>query len=218
VIPSAFLQIAEGLTYLDPVRSYPVRAAKLVADLVNAKAFRLEFNSGNKNSRLNSTPPPPPDKELLSLPLRQGRRKFGNIELYVPEQAGRPASQDLRLARWATRALARGLTYIERMYNSEEGKRALAPVVRNRLNRAPLTRREKQVVALLVSGASARVIAQQSGLTVATVHTYLKRIYAKLGVHSQVELLARITGTEGSVPSPPPLAKRRSASKRPRPN
>ena len=56
---------------------------------------------------------------------------------------------------------------------------------------------------LLVSGASTRQIADQTSLTVATVHTYLKRIYSKLGVHSRVELVARMVGTTGSVPPPP---------------
>jgi hypothetical protein len=53
-----------------------------------------------------------------------------------------------------------------------------------------------------VSGASTRTIAEQTNLTVATVHTYLKRIYSKLGVHSRVELLARMVGTEGSMLPP----------------
>jgi len=51
---------------------------------------------------------------------------------------------------------------------------------------------------LLVSGGSTRQIAEQTGLTVATVHTYLKRIYSKLGVHSRVELVARMVGTTAS--------------------
>jgi DNA-binding NarL/FixJ family response regulator len=44
------------------------------------------------------------------------------------------------------------------------------------------------VVALLMSGASTRQIASETHLTVGTVHTYLKRIYPKLGVRSRVEL------------------------------
>jgi DNA-binding CsgD family transcriptional regulator len=67
-----------------------------------------------------------------------------------------------------------------------------------RLDRTPLTKREKEVVSLLVSGASTRAIAEQTKLTVATVHTYLKRIYSKLGVHSRVELVARMMGTAGT--------------------
>jgi DNA-binding CsgD family transcriptional regulator len=71
-----------------------------------------------------------------------------------------------------------------------------------RLDRTPLTKREKEVVSLLVCGASTRMIAESTKLTVATVHTYLKRIYSKLGVHSRVELVARMMGTVGTMPPP----------------
>ena len=60
-----------------------------------------------------------------------------------------------------------------------------------------LLRRERDVVALLVAGSSTREIASRTGLTVATVNTYLKRIFSKLGVHSRVELVARMAGTDG---------------------
>jgi DNA-binding NarL/FixJ family response regulator len=53
------------------------------------------------------------------------------------------------------------------------------------------------VVSLLVAGSSTRDIASRTGLTVSTVNTYLKRIFSKLGVHSRVELVARMAGTEG---------------------
>lgn len=46
-----------------------------------------------------------------------------------------------------------------------------------------------------MSGASTRDIAGRTGLTVSTVNTYLKRIFSKLGVHSRVELVARMAGT-----------------------
>ena len=61
----------------------------------------------------------------------------------------------------------------------------------------PLTPRERDVVSLLVAGSSTRDIASRTGLTVSTVNTYLKRIFSKLGVHSRVELVARMAGTEG---------------------
>ena len=38
-------------------------------------------------------------------------------------------------------------------------------------------------------------IAADTGLTESTVNTYLKRIFSKLGVHSRVELIARMAGT-----------------------
>ena len=205
MISTEFLQIAEGLIHLDPIRSYPERGAQLLANLVNASAYHLEFQKGDTKKKYDSTPPPPTNSAVLSLPLRHGRRTLGTIDLFLPEEKGKPEGQDLKLARWGARALARGLTYTARMSKSEKGRR-MAPEVRNRLDQTPLTRREKQVVALLVAGASTRSIAEQSNLTVATVHTYLKRIYSKLGVHSRVELVARIAGTEGSMlPPPPPL-------------
>ena len=201
MVPSEFLQIAEGLNHLDPVRTYPSRAAKLVAGLANASAYRVELAEGSRRN-LDSTPPPPSEGRAVSLPLRHGRQVLGTIHLFLPEGADKLEGTDLRLARWGARALARGLSYTFRMHRpSLEGRRK-GQEVQLRLDRTPLTKREKEVVSLLVSGASTRQIAEQTGLTVATVHTYLKRIYSKLGVHSRVELVARMIGTVGSVPPP----------------
>jgi DNA-binding CsgD family transcriptional regulator len=202
VVPSEFLQIAEGLNHLDPVRTYPTRAAKLVAGLANATSYRVELEAGDKR-KLDSTPPPPMNGRAVSLPLRHGRQVLGTIHLFLPEGTDKLEGQDLRLARWGARALARGLSYTSRMNRPALENRRKGAEVQSRLDRTPLTKREKEVVALLVSGASTRQIAEQTGLTVATVHTYLKRIYSKLGVHSRVELVARMVGTVGSVPPPP---------------
>ena len=138
----------------------------------------------------------------VSLPLRHGRQVLGTIHLFLPEGIEKLEGQDLRLARWGARALARGLSYSSRMNRPALEGRRKGLEVQSRLDRTPLTKREKEVVSLLVSGASTRQIAEQTGLTVATVHTYLKRIYSKLGVHSRVELVARMVGTVGSVPPP----------------
>jgi DNA-binding CsgD family transcriptional regulator len=194
VVPSDFLQIAEGLNHLDPVRTYPTRAAKLVADLANATAFRVELEQGDKR-KLDSTPPPPNDGRVVSLPLRHGRQVLGTIHLFLREGTDKLEGHDLRLARWGARALARGLTYSHRMNRPGIESRRRSQEVQTRLDRTPLTKREKEVVVLLVAGGSTRQIAEQTGLTVATVHTYLKRIYSKLGVHSRVELVARMVGT-----------------------
>lgn len=197
VVPSDFLQIAEGLNHLDPVRTYPTRAAKLVADLANATAFRVELEQGDKR-KLDSTPPPPNEGRVVSLPLRHGRQVLGTIHLFLREGIEKLEGQDLRLARWGARALARGLTYSLRMNRPGVESRRRSHEVQARLDRTPLTKREKEVVVLLVAGGSTRQIAEQTGLTVATVHTYLKRIYSKLGVHSRVELVARMVGTVAS--------------------
>jgi DNA-binding CsgD family transcriptional regulator len=210
VVSSEFLQIAEGLSHLDPIRTYPDRAAKLVADLVNASAYRVEFQKGDSQQRIYSTPPPPPSGTMVSLPLRYGRYDLGHIHLYVPEGNDKFDGLDMRLARWGARFLARGLTYTNRMSWPSPSKNApiekrVVKGIQNRLERSPLTPREKQVVSMLVAGCSTKAIAGQAGLTVATVHTYLKRIYSKLGIHSRVELVARMTGTEGVTSMPPPV-------------
>jgi DNA-binding CsgD family transcriptional regulator len=197
VVPSEFLQIAEGLNHLDPIRTYPVRAAKLVADLANATAYRVELELGDQR-KLDSSPPPPLEGRPVSLPLRHGRQVLGTIHLYLPEGNDKIDTTDLRLARWGARALARGLSYSSRMNRIGPENRRRSLELQLRLERTPLTKREKEVVSLLVSGASTRSIAEQTKLTVATVHTYLKRIYSKLGVHSRVELVARMVGTVAS--------------------
>jgi DNA-binding CsgD family transcriptional regulator len=201
VVPSEFLQIAEGLNHLDPIRTYPARAAKLVADLANATAFRVELDAGDRK-RVDSTPPPPSNGRAVSLPLRHGRQVLGTIHLFLPQGSEKLEGSDLRLARWGARALARGLSYSSRMNRPSSDSRKKGAEVQSRLDKTPLTKREKEVVALLVAGCSTRAIAEQTKLTVATVHTYLKRIYSKLGVHSRVELVARVVGTVGSVPPP----------------
>lgn len=204
MVPSEFLQIAEGLNHIDPIRTYPLRAAKLVADLANATSYRVELEHGERDHRkLDSTPPPPNEGRPVSLPLRHGRQVLGTLHLYLPEGSDKLDNSDLRLARWGARALARGLSYSSRMNRVVPDGRRQVIALAARLDRTPLTRREKEVVSLLVSGASTRTIAEQTKLTVATVHTYLKRIYSKLGVHSRVELVARMVGTGGSVPPPP---------------
>jgi WD40 repeat protein/DNA-binding CsgD family transcriptional regulator/transcriptional regulator with XRE-family HTH domain len=55
----------------------------------------------------------------------------------------------------------------------------------------PLSEREREVLRLLAQGASTQEIAQQLGVAVSTVKTYLKGIYGKLHVHSRAQAVAR---------------------------
>ncbi|MFW5920861.1 MAG: helix-turn-helix transcriptional regulator [Polyangiales bacterium] len=192
------LEIAEGLLQLDPVRTYPRRAAEHVARLARAPAFRLELDE----ETLESDPPPSAGSHVVSLPLRNGREVLGTLHLHLKDGESRLAHDELRLARWGARVLARGMSYASRL-SAESGRRS-GEDVSETLERAPLTPRERDVVSLLVSGASTRDIASRTGLTVSTVNTYLKRIFAKLGVHSRVELVARVAGTDAATPSAPP--------------
>lgn len=174
-----------------------------MADLARASSYRVEIEEGEagRQRQLDSTPPPPLEGSSMSLPLRHGRQQLGTLYLYMPAGSEMPDGAQLRLVRWGARALARGLSYAQRMSTARVAPLRDTGEVASRLERTPLTRREREVVASLVCGASTRAIAEQTGLTVATVHTYLKRIYAKLGVHSRVELVARMLGTVR--PTPP---------------
>lgn len=55
---------------------------------------------------------------------------------------------------------------------------------------SPLTDREQEVVALLCEGRTYREAATALGISVGTVQTYVKAIYAKLEVESKAELTA----------------------------
>ena len=139
----------------------------------------------------------------IALPLRYGRQSLGQVVLMMPDGKDRLEPHDLRTARWAARIMGRCLNYSARMRH-EPRKNGIEDVS-EALHKAPLTPRERDVVALLMSGASTRQIASETHLTVGTVHTYLKRIYPKLGVRSRVELVARMIGTDGMVLSHEPV-------------
>ncbi len=190
-----FLDMVDGLTRLDPVRNYPMRAGELVAQLCGAADFVLTVDvpglEGVASAGIVS------GRSSLSLPLRCGRQVMGEIVLFLPEGQTRLEAHDLRTARWAARIVGRCLSYAARMRH--ESTRAGAEGVTEALQKAPLTPRERDVVALLIGGASTRQIATEAHLTVGTVHTYLKRIYPKLGVRSRLELVVRMIGTDGIV-------------------
>lgn len=189
------MEISERLAELDPVRTYPQRGATLIAGLVGAHSFRLERPDADplgSEETLTSTDP------TISLPLRQGRTFVGTLHLEIVGDS--PDGNQLELLKWASRLYSRGIDYAERL--TGEGSRRPGEAVEQTLRRAPLTPRERDVVSLLVGGSSTREIASETGLTVSTVNTYLKRIFSKLGVHSRVELIARMAGTATIPPRP----------------
>jgi len=53
-----------------------------------------------------------------------------------------------------------------------------------------LTRREQEILLLLASGVDLQSAAARLGITANTARGYVKNLYRKLGVHSQLELLA----------------------------
>ena len=54
-----------------------------------------------------------------------------------------------------------------------------------------LSEREVSVMVLLLKGRSMKRTAEELYLSIGTVNTYVKRIYAKMGVHTRQELIDR---------------------------
>lgn len=54
-----------------------------------------------------------------------------------------------------------------------------------------LTRREKEILQLLVNGLSKKHVADQLHISLLTLDTHLKNIYAKLHVHSQIDVISK---------------------------
>lgn len=63
-----------------------------------------------------------------------------------------------------------------------------------------LTPREFEVALLVADGQEAKAIARRLRISFHTVRVYVGRIYAKLGLHKQTELAARIAARYGGIP------------------
>lgn len=63
-----------------------------------------------------------------------------------------------------------------------------------------LTPRELEVALLVADGKETKAIARRLRISFHTVRVYVGRIYAKLGLHKQTELAARIAARYGGVP------------------
>jgi len=60
-----------------------------------------------------------------------------------------------------------------------------------------LTQRQRQVLAPLLRGEGERRVAYLLNISVPTVHTHVRRIYAHFGVHSRAELVYRLLAGKG---------------------
>ena len=176
---------------LEPLATYPARGAANIAELAGYSGFRLELGA-----KTHTSDPTPAGVPTHTVALTAGGSAVGTLHLYGAAHEDGPW-----LADWAGRVFAK-CARSEARLGGPSAPRSYEDV-QAMLAATPLTPRERDVVGRLLSGASTRQIASSTGLTVATVNTYLKRIFAKLGVHSRVELVARVTGTRGLVPSGP---------------
>ena len=79
------------------------------------------------------------------------------------------------------------LHYAGRVIDQHLSDALMARMMRQR---AELTKRDGDVVRALLCGLSTEAMAEQLGLELSSAQTYLKRVYRKLGVSGQRELLA----------------------------
>ena len=68
------------------------------------------------------------------------------------------------------------------------------PVAAPASHPADLCTRERQILALLAKGHRYKEIADELGITIHTVRTFIRRMYEKLQVHSRTEALIKIEG------------------------
>lgn len=88
-----------------------------------------------------------------------------------------------RAARFGASLLLRGLALADRLGDDERE-------LERRLDATTLSPRERELAKLVVRGASTKEIASAMELTEATVRTYVKRVLAKVGVRSRLQLAA----------------------------
>ena len=67
-------------------------------------------------------------------------------------------------------------------------------VVRAPDARPVLSPREAQIAVLIADGATNRLIASVLDISLWTVSTHIRRIFAKLGVNNRAEMVARLSG------------------------
>ena len=55
-----------------------------------------------------------------------------------------------------------------------------------------MSSRELEIVQLIFDGCTEYQIAKELGISIHTVHTYIRRVYAKLNIHDQRELIVKV--------------------------
>lgn len=168
------IELVNAIFDIDSADGYPAAAAAAASELLGSPTHLLVLRDGREIGSANHD-------GGTSLPVAAYGENLGTLHLSS-------APRDAELGRAVAGLLAKGLVFSRRLAPRRDASQALAE--------SPLTPRERDVVTRLVAGASTRDISSAMGLTISTVNTYMKRIFAKLGVHSRVELVAWVNGTK----------------------
>ena len=94
---------------------------------------------------------------------------------------------------------------LRRLTQNDTGTPASLPgTAPNTVDLSGVSQRELEVVGALKRGLRLSQIARSLGISAHTARNHLKRVYRKLGVHSQVELLSVLASGGGALGSSPP--------------
>ncbi|MBV8695913.1 MAG: helix-turn-helix transcriptional regulator [Ktedonobacteraceae bacterium] len=157
--------------------------------------------------RMPSVAPEVPSSLSISFPIQFHDRIYGTLEI-TPDTT-RPTFPALPLSVAHLLAHICGwLLYTVELSAFMEGQlQRLSPQIPERL-----TKREREVLALICRGYDQQVIAKTLCITLATVSTHRKHIYEKLGVHNerdlplaayQAHLFSILDESNTDAPSPP---------------
>ncbi|WP_448115528.1 helix-turn-helix transcriptional regulator [Mesorhizobium amorphae] len=107
---------------------------------------------------------------------------------------GAPAfgSADLALADAISGATRLVLKHLWQQWRTEQRGHHAHPALRL----SQLSARERQIAELLIDGGSAKSISRSLAISPGTVRNHIKKVYTKLGCHSQVELMAAARATD----------------------
>ena len=133
-------------------------------------------------------------ERLAVMALYEGRRWL-SVNLYRGTEHG--PFDDVAIA--VVEAFAPLIVHAVRLHHTGQAlSQELPDLVLARLARRfpALTQRDHDVLRALIEGLGTEALAQRLGLTLASAQTYQKRVYRKLGVAGQRELLALLLGGE----------------------
>jgi len=109
-------------------------------------------------------------------------RNAAGFVTYLRRRGARPfGAEDLAIAEATADATRRVLERLWRQWR---------PPGQSQLSFANLSTRERQIAVLLIEGGCAKSISRDLAIAPGTVRNHIKTVYRKLGLHSQIELMA----------------------------
>lgn len=117
-------------------------------------------------------------------------RNAAGFVTYLRQRGARPfGADDIAMAEATAEATRRVLERLWRQWRPGE----------TALSFADLSARERQIALLLIDGGCAKSISRDLAISPGTVRNHIKTVYRKLGIHSQVELMAAARSGDLSV-------------------